>query len=262
MTTIITGTTLTSGYQLTADSTGTLTIQTGSTPTTAMIINANGLVGVGNTPFQYNASTGVGAELSIQSSSTTNAALTIQAGLSRYFIGTPFDANVLEIGGNGGAWPGNTTNANGAKITISPTGVQTIKFAPTQVASSDVNTLDDYEEGTWTPNINSNNGTGTFVTKVGSYVKIGKQVTIWFVVDGGNSLAAGTTQYLTGLPFNIGSLQTNTIMGHMGSNGPATRTQQLMTLSGNRAVMYIYIGGSQETTTISFGAGCATYWID
>ena len=145
-----------------------------------------------------------------------------------------------------------TPSASGAGIT----------FPATQTASTDANTLDDYEEGTWTPNINSNNGTGTFATKVGSYVKIGKQVTIWFVVDGGNSLAAGTTQYLAGLPFNIGSLQQNTVLGQMGSNGPATRTQQLMTLNGNRAVMYIYIGGSQETTTISFGAGCATYWID
>jgi hypothetical protein len=147
---------------------------------------------------------------------------------------------------------GGNSSANGIGVT----------FPATQSASTDVNTLDDYEEGTWTPNINSNNGTGTFVTKVGSYVKVGKQVTIWFIVDGGNSLAAGTTQYLAGLPFNIGSLQTATICGQMGTNGPTLRTQQLMTLSANRGVFYVYVGGSQETTTISFAAGCATYWID
>ena len=47
MTTLITSTTLTSGYQLLADSTGTLVIQTGSTPTTAMTINASQNVGIG-----------------------------------------------------------------------------------------------------------------------------------------------------------------------------------------------------------------------
>jgi hypothetical protein len=105
MTTLITSTTLTSGYQLTSDTTGTLTIQTGSGPTTAMIINSSGLVGVGNTPFQYGASTSVGAELSIQSSASTNAALTVQAGLSRYWIATPSGTNQLQIGGNGGSMP-------------------------------------------------------------------------------------------------------------------------------------------------------------
>lgn len=49
MTTIITGTTLTSGYQLSADSTGTLAIQTGSGPTTAMYIDSSQRVGIGTT---------------------------------------------------------------------------------------------------------------------------------------------------------------------------------------------------------------------
>ena len=47
MTTLITSTTLTSGYQLLADSTGTLVIQTGSTPTTAMYIDSSQRVGIG-----------------------------------------------------------------------------------------------------------------------------------------------------------------------------------------------------------------------
>ena len=137
-----------------------------------------------------------------------------------------------------------------------------IEFPATQVASSNANTLDDYEEGTFTPNIDSNNGSGTFTSKSGSYVKIGKQVTIWFVVDGGNSLAAGTTQYLSGLPFNVSSsIAANTIVGHFGCNGPGTRTNDLMTF-GNRGVLYIYTGGSQQTDTISFAGGCATYWVD
>jgi hypothetical protein len=46
------------------------------------------------------------------------------------------------------------------------------------VASTDPNTLDDYEEGVWTPTC-----TGvTFTTAVGQYRKIGSQVTLNFKV--------------------------------------------------------------------------------
>ena len=88
-------------------------------------------------------------------------------------------------------------------LNASPPGVNYIKFNPTASNTNEANSLDDYEEGTWTPTINSNNGNGTFTTKVGYYIKIGRKVTAWFLVDGGNSLAAGTTQYVGGLPFSI-----------------------------------------------------------
>jgi hypothetical protein len=138
-----------------------------------------------------------------------------------------------------------------------------IKFPATQSASSDANTLDDYEEGSWTPRIDSNNGQGTFTTRSGWYVKIGRRVTAWFVVDGGSSLAAGTTQYVTGLPFSVFSSYSSThCIGQMGTNGPTIRTQQLMTLSANRGVAYVYSGGNQETTTITFATGVLEYLTD
>jgi len=136
-----------------------------------------------------------------------------------------------------------------------------IKFPATQVASSNVNTLDDYEEGNWTPNINGS-ATGTFSVKVGTYVKIGKQVTIWFRVDGGTSGTGGATQYLDGLPFNVGTYSDSSMVGSMGTNGPTLRIQSLLTLSANRAVLYIYNGGNQEATPITYASGTATYWVD
>src|SRR3990167_787780 len=45
-----------------------------------------------------------------------------------------------------------------------------IKFPGTQVPSSDANTLDDYEEGTWTPIITSSVGTLTSYSSSGSYL--------------------------------------------------------------------------------------------
>lgn len=58
-----------------------------------------------------------------------------------------------------------------------------ITFPATQVASSDANTLDDYEEGTWTPTL-PNKGTGTFAINSTSfsggcrYTKIGR---LWII---------------------------------------------------------------------------------
>ena len=56
-----------------------------------------------------------------------------------------------------------------------------IKFPATAVPSSDANTLDDYEEGTWTPSlVCGTSGTITIAspTGVGNYTKIGRQVHI------------------------------------------------------------------------------------
>ena len=145
---------------------------------------------------------------------------------------------------------------------LSLTGLQGIKFQASQSASSDANTLDDYEEGTWTPRIDSNNGSGTFTVKTGYYQKIGKKVTLWFINDSGSSLAAGSTQYMGGLPFNIAGWSDNMVVGSMGTNGPSIRTQQLLTLSANRGVGYIYSGGTQETTTITYASGIMEYFTD
>jgi len=45
-----------------------------------------------------------------------------------------------------------------------------------------VNTLDDYEEGTWTPVFGGSGGTSgqTYTTQTGRYTKIGKLVTASF----------------------------------------------------------------------------------
>ena len=80
-----------------------------------------------------------------------------------------------------------------------------ITFPATQVSSADPNTLDDYEEGTWTPN----QGAGLTVvgafSSSGTYTKIGRQITITGTVAGATSVAisAGGT-ICTNCPF-VGS---------------------------------------------------------
>ena len=107
---------------------------------------------------------------------------------------------------NGGSGGGTSlwTQGSGVVIPATPTDlvqVNGIKFPATQVASADANTLDDYEEGTWTP---SWGGTSTYTTRVGKYIKIGNQVTIWFVVFC-SSIGTGSATVLSGLPFGTAS---------------------------------------------------------
>ena len=82
-----------------------------------------------------------------------------------------------------------------------------IKFPATQVASTDANTLDDYEEGTWTPTVVGGTSAGTYETQTanGFYQKIGRDVTVRATVQLAGSISAGGTgEYrFGGLPFNI-----------------------------------------------------------
>jgi len=75
-----------------------------------------------------------------------------------------------------------------------------IQFPATQVASANVNTLDDYEEGTWTPTVLS--AGYTLATSEGTYTKIGRQFTLRAQINFSavNALSSSSVQ-LTGLPF-------------------------------------------------------------
>jgi len=90
---------------------------------------------------------------------------------------------------------------SGLDGTLDLTGGQ-IKFPATQVPSSDANTLDDYEEGTFTPTTlgETTAGVGTYNAQEASYVKIGKLV--YFSIYVSTTDHTGSGNYLIGgLPF-------------------------------------------------------------
>jgi hypothetical protein len=78
-----------------------------------------------------------------------------------------------------------------------------LKFPASQAASSDPNTLDDYEEGTWTPTISMASGTSTGSSGEGTYVKIGRQVTVTVGLAVGTISAGGEINIIDGLPFTV-----------------------------------------------------------
>lgn len=123
-----------------------------------------------------------------------------------------------------------TTTLQGL-LDISGASAGQIKFPATQNASSDANTLDDYEEGTWTPA----DGSGASLTLVspdshsgspfGGYVKIGQMVYIAYGVEYPVT-ANGSQAKIQTLPFttenNTPAVYWGQTLEFTNSNGPMT----------------------------------------
>jgi len=152
----------------------------------------------------YTLPTGLPASSGYVLSSTTGGVMSWAAAGS----GSPAGTNGQFQYNNSGSFGGAsvlTYNATGP-IVLTTIGVGAttpsasgsgISFPATQSASSDVNTLDDYEEGTFTPAIG---GTATYTAQTGNYTKIGRQVffsiQLTILVKG-----TGNNYTITGFPF-------------------------------------------------------------
>jgi hypothetical protein len=113
------------------------------------------------------------------------------------------DAMVLISGGGATATlsaAGNVTVESG-NLVIGTSG-KGIDFSATPgTGTSEL--LADYEEGTWTPTITpSTSGSVIYTTQDGTYTKVGRQVTIVFIVAGTKSTSSGDYR-IGGIPFNI-----------------------------------------------------------
>jgi hypothetical protein len=78
-----------------------------------------------------------------------------------------------------------------------------IIFPATQVASANANSLDDYEEGTWTPTIlfGGANTSATYTFQVGTYTKIGNVVYYQAYVQESTASTSSGVLTVGGLPF-------------------------------------------------------------
>lgn len=91
-----------------------------------------------------------------------------------------------------------------------------IAFPAVQNPSANANTLDDYEEGSWTPVIGGSGGTSgqAYTTQAGVYVKVGRMVIAQFAVTLSAKGTITTSVEIQGLPFTsessmfpVGALQ-------------------------------------------------------
>lgn len=96
----------------------------------------------------------------------------------------------------------------GTTPTTSGTG---ITFPAAQSASTDANTLDDYEEGTWTPSWTASSGSMTYSKQSGLYTKIGRFVNArCHIITTANNSLSGTIQ-LNGFPFTVSEFATGSV---------------------------------------------------
>ena len=139
----------------------------------------------------------------------------------------------MRLWASGGLSLGNTTDPGATNLSVTGTGKfgttigvgaatpaasgAGITFPATPSASTDANTLDDYEEGTWTPSVG---GLATYTLQDGNYVKIGRQVTCTgkLII---NLIATGSATTVSGLPFTCQSTANGTtgkgVFGYFGS---------------------------------------------
>jgi hypothetical protein len=251
--------------------------------TEGMRIDSAGNLGIGtSSPSSYLTGTGVAlyratgdAQFVSSTGSTTNASSL------RFYNSTTPQAEIAAGGSAYGAWGGanslnflalqnsgamtfNTTASSitaermrinafgiglGGGVPSSGTGVT---FPATQSASSDANTLDDYEEGTFTPNLVNNGTSSTFSAKDGWYRKIGSVVHYWVRFDAGNSGTGGTALQIVNLPFTfLSGTSAAQVGGVYSSNSPLNATGSVNP-QGNTNYAYIYYGGAQQSAQATY----------
>ena len=137
-----------------------------------------------------------------------------------------------------------------------------ISFPATQSASSDANTLDDYEEGTWTPTIlaTTTNPSVTYTKQAGVYTKVGNLVTVNFqIVLSAISGGSGYAQ-IGGFPFTAGpssSTLPSYSSGCLSETGinftwPSGYTQIAMELTNSSTSAYItFLASAKDQAIVS-----------
>jgi hypothetical protein len=176
-----------------------------------MTLTSTGNVGIGTaSPAQK---LGIDGSIILQSSTAASKSLIFNSPASNWgpqnsridFI--PADGVNAAVDISLNLWDGNGF----IKETLRFPSTGGIQFPATQISSANANTLDDYEEGTWTMGI-AFGGASVGVTadfNSGTYTKIGRQVTVngyLQLSSKGSSTGAAT---ITGLPFTVANSTAN-----------------------------------------------------
>ncbi len=136
--------------------------------------------------------------------------------------------------------------AAGAWVLLNPSFNGTLPFPATQLASADANTLDDYEEGTWTPALTiGGSAVGiTFTTQTGRYTKIGR------LVQGTGLLTLSSKGGLTGNVVVTGLLFTVGL-----SNSPCWGNVDALNAITGRFLQYNLSGTTVPIRTVTQASG-------
>jgi len=227
-------------------------------------VNVNGLIigssGTGVVNDQMSllikpVNTGGGQIFGVGIGCLLEAAASNRGSLLFYVSDTVSTAERARIDSNGNLLVGVVTvNANGGVLQLK----SGITFPATQVAATDVNTLDDYEEGTFTPTIvgGTTAGVGTYVVQSGNYTKVGNLVTFRLYVATSAHTGTGAMR-ISGLPFTsngtVGQLNSFSITNLGGLTLTALNVAQAYMDNGVNYInvsQYATGGGAQSAVAI------------
>lgn len=161
-------------------------------------------------------------------------------------------------------WNNDSSATMAANVAINGTIIATggqIQFPSSQNASSNANTLDDYEEGTWTPNVYNESSSSTWAAKSGRYVKIGGIVHCWFVCDAGNSGTGGSQLKISGLPFSSSSDNLSYGTCGIASTNDGSRYDCNVFQAQSSNVFDIRFGGQNYATQQTYISGFFSYRV-
>lgn len=129
-----------------------------------------------------------------------------------------------------------------------------VAFPATQSASADANTLDDYEEGTFTPTLTFGGGaTGmTFASRAGSYVKVGRIVTVQIRITLTAKGSSTGSAEITGLPFQVSGDSPGHSIGSCWYTNMSGLVDGIVPLAGSGGTkLEMYGGGAASVAALS-----------
>ena len=243
------------GLVQTADTSGVLALQTAGT--TAVTVDASQNVGIGtaspaarlsitagtmqshlllgantsNTNYGSISLNGISADstrLGFTGGGTGDNTLYIDVPTSGQYSFRRGGTSAMTLNSSGNLQTIGTISVGGATPSTSGAG---ITFPATQSASSDANTLDDYEEGTWTAT-DTSGASLSFTNTTQRYTKVGRLVTLQIDSLTFPSTANGNSVAIGGLPFTAASA------GSAGSGGITSYTGSV--------VQFFVVGGASE----------------
>jgi hypothetical protein len=242
------------GLIYSGDTSGVLQLQTAST--TALTVDTSANVGIGTaSPSQKLSVAGLisstGRNLAAGFFNSTNVTgVIVDATSADFYTNNAFAMGINSAGGV------KVLNTLGVGNTTPSTSGAGITFPATQSASSDANTLDDYEEGTYTATMTPAGGSFTMDTARDTlqYVKIGRMVYIQGYIRTA-TVSSPTGTITINLPFtaNAGTEFSGYTSG--------TVIPENIT-SGTSNGFGLIVGPSGSTATISYtaGGGTAASW--
>jgi hypothetical protein len=243
-----------------------------TTPSTGAFttLNTTGVASVGTTTSnaiftsKASANTYAGGCLALLDSAGSNTSY-ITSITSSMFFSNNGSTNHMVLDSNGGLKTLNTIGVGNATPSASGAG---ITFPATQSASSDANTLDDYEEGTWTPTVTfggASVGITYNTTFTGAtYTKIGNRVCIsgFLLLTNKGSSTGGAA--IANLPFTSESGNTRYLGVAIGGSAFTFANQFWASISPNATSIVLQesteAGSASSLTNSDFSNGTELYF--